>query len=51
MQKISGERRYFNLPDEMQTQLVGMIDCFLSPDYKFRPEANCVLQETCLFVI
>ena len=51
MQKISGERRYFNLPDEVQTQLAGMIDRCLSPDYQFRPEANCLLQEIRTLVI
>lgn len=51
MQKISGERRYFNLPDEVQTQLNGMIDRCLSPDYMLRPEANCLLQEIRTLVI
>ena len=45
MRKISGERRYFNLPDEVQTQLARMMDRCLSSDYQLRPDAGCLLQE------
>lgn len=51
MQKISEERRYFNLPDDVQTSVAEMTDRCLSPDHKLRPEANCLLEDIRSLVI
>ena len=45
LQKVAAEKRYFNLPDEVQEQLTDMHERCISLEYDKRPEAEQLLKE------